>query len=363
VREENAMVKTYTFVKEDLTAWAYMPGQFMTFEIPTADGVLRRSYSISSSPYQPYSIEVTVKHLLQGKGSGWLHQQMHPGRAITAHGPHGNFSILGSIVDQKKPKIALFGAGVGITPLMSMLQYLMQSKQECDVVLVNRVHSLQDLIFAKQLSNLHPATTQNIRQITISSDMKGNWSTSLGLCLDDTAKTMSPELLQKLIPDINERDVYLCGPDSFKDSVLASLSFLNFDTERFYSESFGGINQQASVLLQGEHAQQLGSMVGNYLKHLNQDIAPEDECFVEFKKSGKTVRCAKGDLLLEVAEFNGIAIANSCRSGSCGTCKCHLVGGSVNMDSEDGLSLAELAEGNVLTCVGHVNAKRVVLDA
>jgi ferredoxin len=224
------------------------------------------------------------------------------------------------------------------------------------------VHSLQDLIFAKQLSNLHPATTQNIRQITISSDMKGNWSTSLGLYLDDAAKTMSPELLQKLIPDINERDVYLCGPDSFKDSVLASLSFLNFDTERFYSESFGGINQQASVLLQGEHAQQLGSMVGNYLKHLNQDIAPEDECFVEFKKSGKTVRCSKGDLLLEVAEFNGIAIANSCRSGSCGTCKCHLVEGSVNMDSEDGLSLAELAGGNVLTCVGHVNAKRVVLD-
>jgi ferredoxin-NADP reductase len=363
VREENALVKTYTFVKEDLTAWAYMPGQFMTFEIPMSDGILRRSYSISSSPYQPYAIDVTVKHLPQGKGSSWFHQQMLAGCAITAHGPHGNFSILHSIVDQTKPKIALFAAGVGITPLMSMLQYLLQSKQECDVVLINRVHSYQDLIFTQQLSALHSASNQEIRQITISSDSSGEWTSSLGLRRDEATKTLSPDAIQNLIPDIQERDVYLCGPDSFKDSVLASLSFMNFDIQRFYSESFGGINQQGSALLQGDHAKQIGSMVSNYLKHLNQDIAAEDECFVEFKKSGKTVRCAKGDLLLDVAEFNGISIANSCRSGACGTCKCHLVEGSVSMDSEDGLSLAELAEGNILTCVGHVNANKVVVDA
>jgi ferredoxin-nitrite reductase len=104
-------------------------------------------------------------------------------------------------------------------------------------------------------------------------------------------------------------------------------------------------------------------MVGGYLKHLDQEISPEDECFVEFKKSGKTIRCAKGDLVLDIAEFNGISIPNSCRSGSCGTCKCYLSEGSVNMDCEDGLTLSELAEGNILTCVGHVNSKKVVIDA
>lgn len=363
VRKENASVKTYTFVKEDLTAWAYMPGQFLTFEIPTADGILRRSYSISSSPYQPYSIDVTVKHLPQGVGSTWFAEHMGVGQVITAHGPHGHFSILHSTISQRKPKIALFAAGVGITPLMSMLQYLIQSKHECDVIFVNRIHSQQDLIFANRLSALHPESNQSITQITISSDPSGHWDASLGLCKDDGAKEMSPEVIQKLIPDITERDVYLCGPDSFKDSVLASLSFLNFDTKRFYSESFGGINQKGSALLHGEHAEQVGSMVDSYLKHLNQDIAPEDECFIEFKKSGKTLRCAKGDLILDVAEFNGIAIANSCRTGSCGTCICHLSEGSVAMDNEDGLSPAELASGNILTCVGRINSKKVVIDA
>jgi len=363
VRDENAMVKTYTFVKEDLTAWAYMPGQFMTFEIPTAEGVLRRSYSISSSPYQPYSIDVTVKHLPQGKCSSWFHQQMVVGRAITAHGPHGNFSVLHSIVDQARPKIALFAAGVGITPLMSMLQYLIQSKQECDVVLINRVHSQQDLIFDKQLNSLHSSANQVIRQVTVSTNSQGQWPAAMGLHADESDRTFTPEAIQRMISDILERDVYLCGPDSFRDTVLASLNFLNFDRNRFHSESFGGINQKSSALVGGEHAEQVGAMVGNYLKHLNEDISPEDECFVEFKKSGKTVRCAKGDLILDIAEFNGINIPNSCRSGSCGTCKCQLSEGAVSMDSEDGLTLAELAEGNVLTCVSHVNSKKVVIVA
>lgn len=363
VRKENASVNTYTFVKEDLTAWAYMPGQFMTFEIPTADGILRRSYSISSSPYQPYSIDVTVKHLPQGVGSTWFTEHMGAGQVITAHGPHGQFSVLRSTISQKKPQIALFAAGVGITPLMSMLQFLIQSKQACDVVLINRVHSHDDLIFSNRLSALHPESNQSITQITISSEPNGHWDASLGLCRDDVAKEMSPEVIQKLMPDIKERDVYLCGPDSFKNSVLASLSFLSYDTKRFYSESFGGINQKGSALIHGDHAEQVGSMVDSYLKHLNQDIAPENECFIEFTKSGKTVRCAKGDLILDVAEFNGIAIANSCRTGSCGTCKCHMEEGSVSMENEDGLSPAEIASGDILTCVGRINSKKVVIDA
>jgi ferredoxin-NADP reductase len=363
IHDENDQVKTFTFVREDLSAWAFMPGQFMTFEIPMVDGILRRSYSISSSPYRPYSIDVTVKHLPEGRGSSWLHHHMAVGRSITAHGPHGNFSVLNSLVDQEKPKIALFAAGVGITPLMSMLEYVIGSKQACDVVLINRVHSMRSLIFAQQLSTLQPASNQIIRQITVSSDLQGNWNASLGLSKDASVKVMSPESLTSLVPDILERDIYLCGPDSFKDSVFASLRFLNADPKRFSSESFGGLNQQSSALLRGEHVQQVGSMVGGYLKHLDQEISPEDECFVEFKKSGKTIRCAKGDLVLDIAEFNGVSIPNSCRSGSCGTCKCYLSEGSVNMDCEDGLTLSELAEGNILTCVGHVNSKKVVIDA
>lgn len=359
VRDQNPLVKTFTFVKKDLAAWAFMPGQFLTFEIPMSEGIERRSYSISSSPYRPYAIEVTVKLLPHGRGSQWFHQYLVPGREITAHGPHGSFSILNA---NSQKKFAFFAAGVGITPLMSMLEFLIDSKQACDVVLVNRVHSHRDLIFTNQLLDIASSTNQSIHQITISSDSSGEWSSHLGLVSDPAAKSIDPQFIQKAIPDIGEREVFLCGPDSFRDTVLASLKFLNFNPEHFHSESFGGLNQQ-SHLLEGEHAHKVGAMVGSYLKHLNQDIAPEDECFVEFAKSGKTIRCAKGDLILEIAEFNGISIPNSCRMGSCGTCKCQLQEGAVSMDSEDGLTLGEIASGMVLACVTRTNSKKVVIDA
>ena len=360
VRQENHRVKTFTFTNPELSAWVYQPGQFLTFEIPSSEGLLRRSYSISSSPAQPYAIDVTIKQLSGGKASNWFHEEMAVGKDIAAHGPHGNFSILQS---HQKPKVAFFAAGVGITPLMSMLQWLSHTKHDLDVVLVNRVHSQADHIFVNELVAMGADPSMNLRQYTLSTEREGDWHDSLGLLDHAKGTQITPALIQELIPDILERDVYLCGPHSFKDSVLAALQFLNFDASRFFSESFGGLNQNQAQWIGEGNAQQLQSMVNTSLKRLDREISPESLCEVVFTKSGKTVNCEKGDFLLDVAEFNGINIPNSCRTGTCGTCKCHLDSGSVAMDNEDGLTPADLVAGNVLTCVGRVQSKKVVLDA
>jgi len=360
VRQENHRVKTFTFVNPQLSAWVFQPGQFLTFEIPTAEGLLRRSYSISSSPAQPYAIEVTIKQVPGGIASTWMHEQMQVGKDIAAHGPHGNFSILKSI---DKKKVALFAAGVGITPLMSMLNWLSHTRHDLDVVLINRVHSHQDHIFMNELIALGSNPSLNLRQYTLSTEKEGDWHDALGLIDVQKGASITPELIGDLVPDILERDVFLCGPHSFKDSVLAALQFLSFDASRFYSESFGGLNQNQHALAEGGHATQVGSMISSSLKRLDREIAPENLCEIEFSKSGKTVICEKGDLILDVAEFNGINIPNSCRTGTCGTCKCHLASGSVAMENEDGLSPADLMAGNVLTCVARVQSPKVVLDA
>jgi ferredoxin-NADP reductase len=360
VRQENHRVKTFTFVSPDLSAWVFQPGQFLTFEIPAAEGLLRRSYSISSSPAQPYAIEVTVKQVPGGKASSWMHEHMKVGKDIAVHGPHGNFSILKSI---DRTKVALFSAGVGITPLMSMLNWLSHTRHDLDVVLINRVHSHEDHIFMDELIALGSNPSMNLRQYTLATQREGDWHDALGLIDLHKGVSITPELIEDLVPDILERDVFLCGPHAFKDSVLAALQFLNFDASRFYSESFGGLNQNPQAWSEDGHAQSVGSMISTSLKRLDREIAPENLCEIEFTKSGKTVACEKGEFILDVAEYNGINIPNSCRTGTCGTCKCHLDSGSVAMDSEDGLSPADLVAGNVLTCVGRVRSKKVVIDA
>ncbi|HRE14355.1 MAG TPA: 2Fe-2S iron-sulfur cluster binding domain-containing protein, partial [Usitatibacteraceae bacterium] len=82
---------------------------------------------------------------------------------------------------------------------------------------------------------------------------------------------------------------------------------------------------------------------------------------IVFAKSGKTVKCSHDDVILDVAEANGIAIESQCRAGSCGTCKTMKVEGNVQLDEQQALTDGDIADGWVLACVGHPHGK-VVLD-
>jgi ferredoxin-NADP reductase len=342
VREEAKDVKTFTFVTESQQLWVYQPGQFMTFEIPFGDSWLRRSYSISSSPTQPYSLDITIKRIHDGKGSNWFHDNMKPGVTISARGPHGQFTVLNS----SARKILMLAAGVGITPLHSMLKWLTQSRSPCDVVLVNRVHSLEDLVFAGELAALKRQSHGRIQVITVSTKKEGEWSKSLGLRTDDEKLLhIQAQGLQELVPDILERAVYLCGPDRFADACATALEQLGFNMDNYYYESFGGV----------------GAETGS-LGHISQAEESQTST-IEFRKSGKTVKCAPGDYILDVAQYHGIAIDSSCRMGSCGSCKCTKLEGEVLMDNECGLSVADIVSQQILTCVAKVPAGAVVIDA
>ena len=342
VRDEAKDVKTFTFVTESQQLWIYQPGQFMTFEIPYGDSWLRRSYSISSSPTQPYSLDITIKRIKDGKGSSWFHENMKPGVTINARGPHGQFTVLNS----SARKIVMLAAGVGITPLHSMLKWLTQSRSPCDVVLVNRVHSFEDLVFAGELATLKRQSHGRIQVITISTKKEGEWSKSLGLRMDDEHLLhIQAQGLQELVPDILERAVYLCGPDRFAHACSTALEQLGFNMANYYFESFGGVGAETSSL-------------GN----INQ-AEDSQTSTIEFRKSGKAVKCAPGDYILDVAQYHGITIESSCRMGSCGSCKCTKLEGEVVMDNECGLSAADIVSHQILTCVAKVPEGTVVIDA
>ena len=75
-------------------------------------------------------------------------------------------------------------------------------------------------------------------------------------------------------------------------------------------------------------------------------------CTVEFTKSRKRLECTSSETLLAVAERNDIRIPASCRLGQCGTCATRVLAGTVEMESDEGLSPALRAEGFSLLCVG-----------
>ena len=73
---------------------------------------------------------------------------------------------------------------------------------------------------------------------------------------------------------------------------------------------------------------------------------------LEFEDSGLSMRIPAGDLLLPTLLRHGIIFPYACQSGMCGTCKCHLIKGKVDLDiySDSALTLAEFQQGLILVC-------------
>ncbi|GEM_PF-864004 len=359
VTYENDAVSTYKFTTKNQQLWAFQPGQFLTFDIPGENGWLRRSYSISSSPSHPYFLDVTVKKLTQGYGSNWFHDHVHVGKEIIARGPHGNFSVFQATRD----KFLFIAAGVGITPLISMVRWLVDALVPKDVIVFNRVHSREDMIFAEELAMLEKRSKGKVRVITMSSSVEGSWPEALNVLDASTERAVTPELISFLASDFRDRDIFLCGPDSFMDDVKDCLKQLDYNFGQLHYESFIGLNnspERKDAALQGSEKTWNPQSAA---REAPSDIAPELQCEVQFKRSGLTVTCRLDDNLLDVAEFYGVDVRNSCRMGSCGSCKCVKISGDVQMRSSNGLTQAEQATQHVLLCVSHAQSKTLVLDA
>ncbi|MEM6829092.1 MAG: FAD-binding oxidoreductase, partial [Bacteroidota bacterium] len=98
----------------------YTPGQFLTLLVNMDERVERRCYSLNSAPGVDDYISVTVKRIKDGKVSNFLYDHLKEGDKLTVLPPMGEFTIQPD--KRKKRHIVLFGAGSGITPLISILK-------------------------------------------------------------------------------------------------------------------------------------------------------------------------------------------------------------------------------------------------
>ena len=132
--DEAQDVKSYYFTPEDGRPLApFAPGQYLTFRLPMAgeSAPLVRCYSLSDRPRQDY-FRVTVKRIpaplnqpesLPGRGSSYFHNHVQVGDVLEVRAPAGTFLIDPAATEP----IVLFGAGIGVTPLLSMLEAIVQT--------------------------------------------------------------------------------------------------------------------------------------------------------------------------------------------------------------------------------------------
>ncbi|PZV15915.1 MAG: flavodoxin [Pseudanabaena sp.] len=376
--EETIDVKTFCFGTTPPHLFTYKAGQFITLELEI-DGVeILRSYSISSSPSRPHSLEITVKRVPSanpedptipaGLVSNWLHDNLKIGSQIQASGAFGKFSCF----EYPSQKLLFLSAGSGITPMMSMSRWIYDTHSDCDVVFFHCARSPEDIIYRQELEMMAVRSPKFHLAVTITrSTPQQSWMGMRG--------RLTPSMLEMIASDWRDRTVFVCGPESFMQSTKSLLEGIGFPMQQYHEESFGGaIKSPKSV--KEEPASELYPAFGikAWLGKLQLPIeamsvtsrspnAPITSkapvATVIFTKSAKEVPCDGEESILEIAEQAGVKIRNSCRVGSCGSCKKVKLEGEVKMEEYDpeALEPSEIDAGYILCCVAFPKGK-VAID-
>src|ERR1700735_1178296 len=228
--EETADAKTFRLVGEKPLLFSYRPGQFVTLLL-TIDGEdIERSYSISSSPSRPRVLELTVKRVPGGRVSNWLCDHVMPGERLTIKGAAGKFSCF----DCPTSKMLFIGAGSGITPMMSMSRWIADTSADVEVKFLASFKSPVDIIFRKELELISARHACFPVAVHLTSTWPGpteSWTGFTG--------RFNKSMIHALVPDLDTRHVFLCGPEPFAVEVKTILQELGFDTAKLHSESFG----------------------------------------------------------------------------------------------------------------------------
>ena len=358
VRDETTGVKSFSFVTEPACLFHFQPGQFVTFELPIGGATVRRSYTISSSPSRPHLLTVTVKRGIDGYVSAWLHDNMRPGQECMINGPHGDFHC----APGPGQRLLLISAGSGVTPMMSMLRYFADTAPNTDIVFINCVRTPSEIIFEQELLYLSGVFGPALKMIILPAGIRRGqiWHGLVG--------RMDPDLLTTLAPDFLEREAFVCGPAGFMDAVRDILGTRGHPPERFRQESFGGTPPRPAAPRPAETGAAETGVVASSLATTGPAAtgpaasASASASTVRFTVSSIVVRGGPDETLLDIAETNGVPLASSCRSGTCGTCKLRVTSGTALMDAQSVLSDEEVAEGYVLSCMTRLSGE-VVVDA
>ena len=196
---------------EELRAEA---GQFFRWRFLTPDHWANaHPFSLSAAPTGT-ALRLTVKAL--GDGSRGL-QQLPVGTWVIAEGPYGAVTQ----GRRRHRNVLLLAGGVGITPMRALFETLPLAPGE-DLLLLYRARAPQELLFREELERI--AAGRGAR---------------LGYLLGADREPLSAAGLQRMVPDLADRDVYLCGPPSLMSAVRRSLREAGVRSDQVHEERFG----------------------------------------------------------------------------------------------------------------------------
>ncbi|HJM90992.1 MAG: 2Fe-2S iron-sulfur cluster-binding protein [Alphaproteobacteria bacterium] len=313
----------------------FEPGQFLTFNLPVPGQTknIVRCYSLSDSPNHPDYYRVSIKRvppprdqpeLPPGLSSNYFLDHMEEGDILDVMAPSGHFYL---DMSSHNP-VVLIGGGVGLTPVLSMLNAIVATGSQRETHFFYGIVSGKDHAFKDHLNQI----------------ARENINVHLHVCYSNPAEDdvggedyqhagrVGVPLFKELL-DSNNYDFYLCGPPPMMNSIVGDLGEWGVPEKNIHFEAFG----PASVKKTKDEQKTDGA-------------APDVSYEVNFARSNKKITWTpETGSLLELAECNGVnAINSGCRAGNCGSCITAIKQGEVEYVSEPG---SPPEDGSCLACI------------
>jgi ferredoxin-NADP reductase/MOSC domain-containing protein YiiM len=324
---EDATVSSIYLAADDGAALpAARAGQYLTLRVTGAGQPAPvRSYSLSAAP-DAGTYRISVKQEPHGAASRYLNRSLRPGALLDVAAPRGDF-----VLDGETGPVLLISAGIGVTPVLSMLYQLAASHSEREIWWLHGARGPGEHPFAAEAHDLLAALPHAHEHVFYSAAMPPERPRAHAA----RGRLTKAALAALGIPA--GASAYICGPASFMADMREALTVLGVDSARVHTELFGAL-AAINPGLTGQHARPPHEPPG----------PPGTGPLVTFARSGVTVPSgAAWRSVLELADACDVPTRWSCRTGVCHTCVTPLLSGDVTYAPEP---LEPPADGHVLIC-------------
>lgn len=306
----------------------YKAGQFLTLAFMFGEREIRRSYSFSSSPAVDEPLAVTVKRVDNGEISRLLHHRTRVGDLVDVLAPQGLFTY------EPEPATArtlfLFGAGVGVTPLFSILKTALRTESKSKVILVYSNSSPDRTVFKDELERWQQQYADRLEIIWIYSNSKNLLNAHLN-------RENLLRIVNTHMPENKNAIFFTCGPIFYMDLVRFTLLGLGIPDEDIRKETFHFPEEEDDE---------------DEKEEVPVDTTAYD-VLLRFQGQEYPLTIPYNKTILQVGLDNNIKLPYSCKSGMCSTCISQCSSGSVRMDYNEVLTDREVENGRCLICTSH----------
>jgi ring-1,2-phenylacetyl-CoA epoxidase subunit PaaE len=341
----NAAQITFAVTPDLRDAYVFAPGQFITLRANVNGELIRRSYSICSTPMdftRSQEISVGIKRVDGGAMSTWATRALKVGDEVDVMTPDGRFTPRPSA---SKLRIGI-AAGSGITPILSIMSHTLASEPESQFTLIYGNQRTNTIMFSEQIQDLKDRYPGRVSLVHVLSRQPQEVQLFNGRL--DESKIR--EIVTQLVPHQQIHEAFLCGPEGMIESAERALKAIGLQQEQIQSERFFSPGTTKII------ARTSGGMSANTEKSLKFSL--------NIVLDGKThsMGMSEDDHILDTALEAGLDLPYACKGGVCCTCRAKVIEGQVSMDKNFTLEQWEINKGFVLTCQARCISNTVIVS-